>query len=258
MNTLKTLCTFCYCFTFLIACSPAEEKTAETAQAYPDYFQEVLQAHGGLEQWQKMGTLQYRLLKEDDPETHIIDLKSRKDLVKASNYLLGYDGEQVWVSPNKAAFPGKSATFYHNLYFYFLSIPFVLADPGVAYQQLENMELGGQQYRVIEVSFGEGVGDSPEDKYRLLINPETKRLEWLLYTSTFFGRQPSNKFNAQKYEDYQEHRGLLFPHTLTGYAYEGGQIGDVRYVNHFDQIQLKEEQPDQQQFAMPEQAEVAQ
>lgn len=254
MNRLKTPFTFICCFFFLWSCNRGDEN----AEHYPEYFRQVLQAHGGLEQWQEMGTLQFRLRKEDHTETHIIDLKSRKGLVKASNYTLGYAGEEVWVSPNKAAFPGKSARFYHNLYFYFLSIPFVLADPGVAYRQLENLELQGQEYEVIEASFGAGVGDSPEDIYRLLINPETKRLEWLLFTVTFFDGQASDKFNALKYEDYQEHQDLLFPHKLTGYAYENGEIGQVRDVNHFDELQLKEEQPDQQQFEMPEQAEVVQ
>ena len=205
-----------------------------------------------------MGSLQYRLQKKEDTETHIVDLNNRKVLIKASNYTLGYNGEKIWVSPDSAAFPGKSAKFYHNLYFYFLSIPFVLADPGLSYKQLENIELQGKQYQQIEVGFGEGIGESPEDKYRLLINPETKQLEWLLYTVTFFDGQPSDKFNALKYEDYQEHKGLLFPHKLSGYAYEEGQVGEVRYLVHFDQVQVKKEQPDQQLFEMPEQAEAVQ
>jgi hypothetical protein len=264
MNYLKVICFYCCSFILFVACGPTDERSAgsdersvESAQSYPTYFREVLQAHGGLEQWKQMSTLQYRLHKDGNTETHTIDLKNRKDLIEASNYTIGNNGEQVWVSPNKAAFPGKSAKFYHNLYFYFLSIPFVLADSGVTYEQLENMELQGQQYEVIEAGFGAGVGDSPDDKFRLLINPQTKRLEWLLFTSTFFDRQASDKFNALKYEDYQEQQGLLFPRKLTGYAYENGQIGDVHYVNHFDQLQLKEEQPDQQLFEMPEQAEVA-
>jgi hypothetical protein len=256
MNYLKIIYFYCCSFILFVACDPADERSTESSQSYPSYFLEVLEAHGGLKQWKQMGTMQYHLRKEENTETHTIDLKNRKDLIEASNYTLGYNGEKVWVSPNKAAFPGKSAKFYHNLYFYFLSIPFVLADPGVAYEQLEDMELQGQQYQVIEASFGAGVGDSPEDKYRLLINPQSKRLEWLLFTVTFFDGQASDKFNALKYEDYQEHQGLLFPHQLTGYAYENGQIGDVRDVTHFDQLQLKEEQPDQQLFEMPEQAEV--
>ena len=258
MSLLKTFCIYFYCFAFLAACSSGDENSADKKPAYPDYFGKVLQAHGELEKWKQMGTLQYRLQKDDQTEIHLIDLTNRKDLIKTSNYTLGYNGEKVWVSPEAAAFPGKSAKFYHNLYFYFLSIPFVLADPGVTYEQLENMELQGKQYQQIEVAFGEGVGDSPEDKYRLLINPETNQLEWLLYTVTFFDGQPSDKFNALKYDDYQEHKGLLFPHKLTGYAYEEGQVGEVRYVVHFDQLQLAEEQPDQQQFEMPQQAEAVQ
>ncbi|MBD1396843.1 hypothetical protein H9Q13_06675 [Pontibacter sp. JH31] len=246
-------------------CQPAENKNAEALEVktdtaaeqltYPAYFSEVLEAHGGLAQWKQLGTMQYQLTNNGTTETHLIDLKSRKDLVKADNYTIGHDGEQVWVSPSKEAYPGKSAKFYHNLYFYFYAIPFVLADPGVNYQQLEPLELEGKRYNVIGVSFGEGIGDTPEDEYRLLIDPETNRLDWLLYTVTFFDGQPSEKFNALKYEDYQEQRGLLFPAKLTGYKYENGKIGDVRYSVSIDSLQLKEEQPAQDQFNKPAQAE---
>jgi hypothetical protein len=248
---------------FQVACNPAETKTAETntsAQAetpkLPTFFEEVLQAHGGLDNWNQLGTMEYQLTNSGNTETHIIDLKNRKDLVKGTNYSIGFDGAQVWVSPDKAAYPGKSARFYHNLFFYFYAIPFVLADPGVSYQQLDDITIQDKSYKVIEVAFGDGIGDTPEDKYRMLINPETKRMEWLLYTVTYFDGKPSDKFNALKYEDYQEVNGLLFPKTLTGYKYENGQIGDARYSVTLDKLQLKKEQPDQKQFEMPEKAEV--
>lgn len=248
------------------ACQPAEEKATETdgtdaviaadTTAYPAYFRDVVQAHGGLEQWKKLGSMQFQLKNEGGTETHIIDLKNRKDLVKADSYTMGYDGAQVWVSPNKAAYPGKSARFYHNLYFYFYTIPFVLADPGVHYEQLPDTELQAKRFKTIGVTFAEGIGDTPEDQYRLLIDPETNRMEWLLYTVTFFDGKPSNKFNALKYEDYQEQKGLLFPRKMTGYKYENGQIGDVRYSVTIENLQLAEEQPEQGQFEKPEQAEV--
>lgn len=232
------------------------DPTAST-QTYPPYFMEVLQAHGGLEQWTQLGAMQFQLTSDGNRETHLIDLKNRKDLIIAADYTIGYDGQQVWVKPNQKAYPGESARFYHSLFFYFYAIPFVLADPGIRYEQLEPLQLQGKNYDVIGVTFGEGVGDSPEDKYRLLINPETKRLEWLLYTVTFFDGQSGEKFNALKYEDYQEHKGLLFPRQLTGYVYDNGQIGPVRYQATFGNLSLEEEQPEQQQFEKPEGAEIA-
>lgn len=200
--------------------------------------------------------MQFQLTNNGNTETHIIDLQNRKDLVKGDTYTIGHDGEQVWVSPNKAAYPGKSALFYHNLYFYFFSIPFVLADPGVHHEQLPDTELQGENFKTIGITFGEGVGAAPKDQYRLLINRETNRVEWLLYTVTFFDGKPSDKFNALKYEEYQEQEGLVFPRKLTGYKYENSQVGDVRYSVTISNMQLKEERPDQQQFIRPEQAEV--
>lgn len=252
----------------LAACQPSEDKTTETteetkeinaAATFPAYFEQVLQAHGGLEKWQQFGGMQYELQTDlgGNPatETHIIDLKTRKDLVKGGDYTIGYDGQQVWVSPTRAAYPGKSARFYHNLFFYFYTIPFVLADPGVNYEQLDDLELEGKTYLVIGTSFGQGIGDTPEDQYRMLINPETNQMEWLLYTVTYFGSD-NVQFNALKYEDYQEQQGLLLPGKLTGYKYENGQIGDVRYQVSFNNVQLMQEQPAAEQFTMPANAEV--
>lgn len=229
---------------------------ASITQEFPSFFKEVLQAHGGVKKWNEMGTMKYQLTSDGKTETHTIDLKNRKSLVQAENYSLGFDGEQVWVSPNKSAFPGGSARFYHNLYFYFSAIPLVLADPGVNYEQMDDMVLQGNKFNVIGISFSEGIGNSPQDKYRLLVNPETKRLEWLLHTVTFFDGKPSDKFNALKYEDYQEHQGLLFPTKLVGYKYENGEIGDQRFSATFKNLNLKKEQPDQQQFVTPEGAEI--
>lgn len=246
-----------FCSLLLLwTCRPAEENSDENARLYPAYFQELLQAHGGLEQWSEFGSMQFQLTSNGNTETHIIDLKNRKDLIKADTFSIGYDGKEVWVSPDKAAYPGKSARFYHNLYFYFYAIPFVLADPGVKHEQLDKMELNGKNYNVISATFDEEVGETPEDIYRLLIDPESNRLEWVLYTVTFFDGKRNDQFNALKYEHYQEHQGLLFPQELTGYAYENGQIGGIRYNVKLENLQLKEQQPDQQQFEMPKNAEV--
>lgn len=120
------------------------------------------------------------------------------------------------------------------------------ADPGVKYKQLEKMTLQGKNYNVIGVTFGKGVGESPEGEYRLLVDPESNRMEWLLYTVTFFNGQPSanDQFNAYKYKGYQEHQGLLFPQELKSYTYKNSQIGDLRYSVRIKDLQLKEQQPD--------------
>jgi hypothetical protein len=249
----------------LVACFPKQEQNIDSNEDnkisfsetidYTSQFKELLQAHGGLENWRKYGLMQYKLTTKDNSETHIIDLKTRKDLVLAEKYKIGFDGDQVWVSPNRLAYPGKSARFYHNLYFYFYAIPFVLADPGINFEDLGQTEIQGKSYKTLGVTFSEGIGDTPEDEYRLLIDLETNRLEWLLYTVTYFDKKTSNTFNALKYDNYQEHKGLIFPQKLTGYTYANGQIGDVRYSVSIDSLLLEEKQPEQQQFEKPTNAE---
>ncbi len=60
----KLFCSFSLITSLLLACGPANERSAKSTQAYPAYFLEVLEAHGGLDQWNQMGTLQYRLRKD--------------------------------------------------------------------------------------------------------------------------------------------------------------------------------------------------
>ncbi|MTI39455.1 DUF6503 family protein [Fulvivirga lutimaris] len=250
-----------------ISCQPTskEENTATTLEStespqieYPELLQKALDAHGGLEKWNSYNSLQYQLsstLGEEKTETQLIDLKSRKVLIKGDSFKLGMDGEQVWVSPNKEAFGTMSARFYHNLIFYFFSIPYVLADPGIQYKDLGTVTLDSTSYRALKVSYNEGVGDADDDFYIAHFNPETFRMEMLLYTVTYFSGEKHENYNALKY-DWQQVNGLWLPSGFTGYKYTDGVIGDVRYQSEFTNVILSEEKPDQSLFDMPANSEI--
>ncbi|MEQ9164621.1 MAG: DUF6503 family protein [Fulvivirga sp.] len=250
-----------------IGCQPTskEENTitgvdkAETSKIeYPELLQKALDAHGGLDKWNTYISLQYQLettLGEKKVETQLIDLKSRKVLIKGDSFKLGMDGEQVWVSPNKEAFGTMPPRFYHNLIFYFFSIPYVLADPGIQYEDLGTVTLDSTSYRALKVSYHEGVGDADDDFYIAHFNPETYKMEWLLYTVTYFSGEKHENYNALKY-DWQEVNGLWVPSGFTGYKYTEGVIGDVRYQSTFTNVVLSENKPDPSLFEMPENAEI--
>ncbi|MHA6248049.1 DUF6503 family protein [Pontibacter sp. CAU 1760] len=240
------------------ACRPNEATDTTAPTDYPAYFQEVLEAHGGLAKWQELSSMQFELYNNSNgkTETHLIDTNTRKDLVQGDGYTVGYDGSEVWVSPTLAAFEGKSPRFYHNLYFYFYAMPFVLADPGVQYSQEENLMIQGKTYNVIGISFGENVGDTPEDRYRVLVDPATKRIEWLLYTITYFDKNAADEFKAMKFDGYEQHHGMIFPTKLTSYAFENDQLGQERYYSQIKNLRLSQEQPEVSRFEKPQQAEV--
>ena len=238
--------------------TPAINQVEETKTEYPELLQKALEAHGGIDKWNSFNSLQYQLrttLGEEKTETQLIDLKNRKVLISGDGFKLGMDGEQVWVSPNKEAFGTMSARFYHNLIFYFFSIPYVLADPGIQYEDLGTVELDSTSYRALKVSYNEGVGDADDDFYIAHFNPETYKMEWLLYTVTYFSGEKHENYNALKYE-WQQVNGLWVPSGFTGYKYKDGVIGDIRYKSEFTDVILSEQNPDQSLFKMPENAEI--
>lgn len=261
---IKTLQMRTYSFALVIflivSCTPKQKQDLpiDYYASLPPYFSETLKAHGGLDKWKSFKTLEYDLLHDGDAtptEHYTLDLLNRKDLTVADSFKIGFDGKEVWVTPNKDAFNGRSARFYHNLYSYFLTIPFIVSDPGALYSE-DTLTVNGKFYNVINVNFEEGVGDADKDAYKLLIDPSTKQMDKLLYTVTYYSGEAHENYNALSYEDWKDINGLRMPTKLVGHKYSDGVIGEKRYEVNFVNIQLKEESPNQDIFNMPTEAEI--
>ncbi len=239
--------------------APAETAVAAPREL-PAVLRQALEAHGGLATWQQFGTMEYRMkstLGTPRDEKHLIDLRTRQVRIEAPGYQIGRDAEQqVWVSPNKAAFGEMSPRFYHNLFFYFFSIPFVLADEGIVYEDLGTRTVAGKEYQALKVSYETGRGDSSKDEYIAHFNPQTHRLELLLYTVTFFEPGKQATFNSLLYTDWQQADGLVLPRKMEGHKFENDKIGDLRYQAEFSNVHLTRAQPAASLFAMPNGAEV--
>ncbi|GMQ30921.1 DUF6503 family protein [Algoriphagus confluentis] len=251
MNNLSILLLFCLS-SLLIACdSKPSEPDPRLEQS--EEFKQLLDAHGEWEKWINAKAFSYAMIHETNLawENHYIDLVGRKVRIDADTWQIGNDGEKVWISPNRQAFQGRSVRFYHNLYFYFFSIPYIFTDPGVTVKKTENKLLNGISYPAFEVSFEANVGDSPDDKYFMLADPETGRLAWVLYKVTFFDKNNSS-MNALKYEDYRDAGGLVFPRLMTGYEYENDSTKKIRYQVSFADVFLVDKAMDDELFAMPE------
>lgn len=204
-----------------IACNTAKEnKTAKVIIPavkkkinVPAALTKVLKKHGGLDAWNKAQTLSYTL----DKETHIVDLHSRKTKVVGSNYALGFDGKEAWLSQkDSTAFKGNPK-FYYNLFFYFYAMPFVLADDGIVYSEATPFEYEGASYPGIKISYKSEVGFSPEDNYFIYYNPETFQMEWLGYTVTYFSKKVSEKVSMIRYNDWENVNGFLLPKSINWY-----------------------------------------
>lgn len=239
---------------FLAACNQSAPKTETPVveqKAFPEFFQKVLDAHGGLETWNKMNTLKFTSTRSTPATNYSIDLKSRKEIIEVKGkYTLGNDGETVWVSPARDSFPGKNPRFMKNLVFYFVAIPFVLTDEGVVLADLGSKEVNGREYNVIKVTFEEGVGDASEDQYVLYVNPNTNKIDFINYSVTYFDKTKATQYNALKYE-WRNVNGLLFPEKYVGYKWENEQLGEVRYESPFENISFSAEKMADSTFAIP-------
>jgi hypothetical protein len=246
-------------FTLAIACQPNQEKTNTVAAVAvyerPDHHSElitkVFDAHGGYEQWSKMKTLSYT--KGD--EATITDLQSRKIRLETPKQTIGFDGENVWVTPDFV--DASRARFYHNLYFYFYAMPFVVGDPGAFYEDVEPKEIKGKMYNGIKISYGENVGDAPDDNYILWYDLETGKMGWLMYTVTYRSGEPSDKFNLIKYDQWSEFNGIVLPTAIQWYHYKDGVVGAMRNEVIFSDIQITDQAPNSSLFEMPEGAQIA-
>ena len=71
------------------------------------------------------------------------------------NYSIGFDGKDVWKLDPKDTYKGD-AVFYHNLFFYFYAMPFIVADNGIIYSETPNLEFDGVSYPGVRISYNPG------------------------------------------------------------------------------------------------------
>ena len=209
----------------------------------------VFEAHGGFENWNAKRQLSF----ERGEEKHLIELRNRKVLVKGAEWTIGSDGSDVWISPIENSYRGDPR-FFHNLYFYFFSMPFVLGDPGIYYEDIEDREIKGVKYGAIKISYGEDVGDSPKDNYIIHYDKSSYEMVWLMYTATFRTQEVSENFSLIKYEGWKAVDGVKLPSQLVWYEYKDGVVGNPRREVPFENIIINSEIPDNSLFAMPEDA----
>ena len=147
--------------------------------------------------WDKNGG-RVRIDFVDEPTTMLLNLKTMNGRVLQ-------DGYEVTDTASLAGLLKRARSIWINDS-YWLVHPFKLKDGGVTLKYLgPAMTSEGKPAEVIEQTFEE-VGDTPNNKYRLFIDPATKLiLQWDFY---------ANESDAQPaislpFQDYREYNGIL-------------------------------------------------
>ncbi|WP_425389496.1 DUF6503 family protein [Ekhidna sp.] len=242
----------------LISCQPSKQSEKQPIEAVynaPSHHSEsltkVFDAHGSYEQWSKMKSLAY----VKGEESTVTNLQNRKIRLESPKQTIGFDGKDVWVTPDSV--DTERTRFYHNLYFYFYAMPFVVGDPGAFYEDVEPRELLGKTNNGIKISYGDSIGDAPEDNYILWYDTETNKMEWLMYTVTYRSGEPSDTYKLIKYDKWAEVNGLLLPTAIQWHQFKDDSVGEMSNEVLFENIKIIEEPPADSLFDMPEDAQIA-
>lgn len=233
----------------------AEQPKEVEKPKYPENLTKVFDAHGGLDTWKTMRTLEFSMEKPDGNEITTTDLKERYSLVEMPKHTIGFDGENVWMKSKENAKYDGNPKFYYNLMFYFYAMPFVLADDGITYSEAKPLTIEGKTFPGIQISYASGIGASPDDQYVLYYDADTNKMAWLAYTVTFGKTEKSTDWHFIKYAQWQEVDGLLLPETMTWYTVENNLPMTAKNNVKFSNISLTTDKMDLRMYMMPDGAE---
>lgn len=199
-----------------------------------------LDAHGGLDAWHNAetssyvwgfgGGLQSKMVAHNRTRQVYHDVMMIGEDNLPSGAEMAWDGTQAWAYPDSLP---TSARFMATTGYYFQSIPFILADPGIQYEILPPALLDSMEHKLLRVTFDDGVGDAPGDHYTLYIHSETYRVNAIRYRSTFGSGRPPIDDNMREtllyYKDYVDVDGLTVPTNFEAFGFYDGLKGDKYY-----------------------------
>ena len=249
----------------IVACKNESSKTTEvseikkedvTTSIYPEDITKVFDAHGGIDNWNKMKTLGFTINKPNGAEVTTTNLKTRAELIDTPTYTAGFDGETLWVGEKDGNEYKGNAKFYKGLMLYFYAMPFIVGDDGIIYEEAEPLTFEGKTYPGVLISYDAGVGVSPNDQYIVYYDSETGQMEWLAYTVTYGKEGKSDRFSYIRYNDWQTLNELILPKSISWYKVEEGQPTELRNTVEFAGVVISEEAPKNMIFAVPEGAKI--
>ncbi len=168
---------------------------------------EAIDAHGGLEAWYSQSPLRYRFnyrpVEEDKTvrDSYIlndyVNARAVHESADQKGMSYGFDGQDAWKFPAGAALK-INPRFWSLTPYYFVGLPFVLADEGIFFERLPDASLNGVDYRKVKVTYATGTGDADGDYYVLWLHPETKQVDALNYIVSYPGFFPDGGHLPEK------------------------------------------------------------
>ncbi len=228
----------------------------------------AIEAHGGLARWYGNGPLHFRYRYERGGGQPAIDTEQTVDtwssrarhvVMPDSAASFGWTGDTAWVQPAGVDIP-TNARFWSLTPYYFVAMPFVLADPGVNLALDGQMTAEGTAYDLVRVTFDAGTGDAPDDYYVLLLDPATDRVGGVRYVVSYPGFFPEGGATPEKlmlYDGAQTASGITLQEGFRSFAWTDDGVGEPAARGTVSEVRFIPEAPDSL-FAMPSGAVVQQ
>ncbi|MFW5967641.1 MAG: hypothetical protein ACOCV2_09000 [Persicimonas sp.] len=244
----------------------AEKRLSETEEG--ELVWRSIEAHGGLERWYANGPIyfrfDYRPLGERPPnDTYsLVDTwssRARQWVADDRDVQFGWDGEKGWLNPPDAETHIKPR-FWALTPYYFIAMPFVLADPGTNLEHVGTDEVHGREHDLVKATYEEDVGDSPDDYYIVYLDKETGELGGLRYVVAYPGIVEEGERTPEKlmvYDEFEDFDGVSLATRFDTYAWDEETDERKDLVTEVDMSDV-EFRPDisDDDFEVPEGAEV--
>lgn len=221
----------------------------------------AIDAHGGLEPWNTAGSLafdfDYAPIGAPEKRRYSrsqVDLQNRRavqnELGDGADATMGWDGTTAWITPDPSAFPSPPA-FWATTPFYFVGVPWVLADEGTIHTALDPIVIPAtgetRPLPTVKVTYEAGTGDAPDDFYVLHLHPDTHQVLALRYIVSFPAFFPEGGHGPEKILLWSGHTrsdGLLFATHYDSYLWNEGALSDVTTLVDVANIALGDTLPD--------------
>ena len=227
---------------------------------------QAMEAHGGLTTWYANGPLafqfNYQPLDDGTPRNtyevaNYWSAQTRHQLMSDTTVRYGWDGQQAWAVPTDTLIP-YNVRFWALTPYYFVGIPFVLGDPGVNLESVGEDTFEDKTYDLVKVTFGDGVGDAPDDDYVIYVGREDDRVGAIRYIVSYPGYFPDGGHLPEKLmacDGAQTVGGITLPEGYRTFWWKEDQVGEHITDISVSQVSFR---PDLRQdyFATPEGATV--
>lgn len=228
----------------------------------------AIDAHGGLAAWYANGPLRFRydyarLDSTGAPSGDPLDTRLLVDpwaaravhtLAADSTVSFGWTGAEAWARPAGAELP-TDARFWALTPYYFVSIPFVFADPGVRLALAPADTVEGRPVDVVRVTFEPGTGDAPDDYYDLLLDPATDRTVGVRYVVSYGAFNPDGGHTPETLMLYDGAQSVGGVTVQEGFRSFISATGQPKARGTVTELQAVPETPDAA-FGLPDGAEV--